>query len=164
MLISQAIFSTGWKYLKSKPSYNKVLQCSLCLLAPPPAKVSGSHQNTSDYAGTVEWAQLDLQSIQHRDYFGHLSIFPNCFWWFRTSFQIQKLNLKIFLMCRSLGNKNVWGSKLSDRQTILHLAKKRVIVWFVLPSIYKVCQELLALTPASILEFEIDWKGPGPIL
>ena len=74
MLISQAIFSTGWKYLKSKPSYNKVLQCSLCSLAPPPAKVSGSHQNTSDYAGTVEWAQLDLQSIQHRDYFGHLSI------------------------------------------------------------------------------------------
>jgi len=52
-----------------------VLQCSLCLLAPPPAKVSGSHQNTSDYAGTVEWAQLDLQSIQHHDYFGHLSIF-----------------------------------------------------------------------------------------
>ena len=28
-----------------------------------------------DYAGTQEWAQLDLQSIQHRDYFGHLSIF-----------------------------------------------------------------------------------------
>ena len=24
---------------------------------------------------TAEWAQLDLQSIQHRDYFGHLSIF-----------------------------------------------------------------------------------------
>ena len=22
----------------------------------------------------MEWAQLDLQSIQHRDYFGHLSI------------------------------------------------------------------------------------------
>ncbi len=22
-----------------------------------------------------EWAQLDLQSIQHRDYFGHLSVF-----------------------------------------------------------------------------------------
>ena len=81
MLISQAIFSTGWKYLNSKPSYNKVLQCSLCSLAPPPAKVSGSHQNTSDYAGTAnyagtaEWAQLDHQSIQHRDYFGHQSIF-----------------------------------------------------------------------------------------
>ena len=28
-----------------------------------------------NYAGTAEWAQLDLQSIQHRDYFGHLSIF-----------------------------------------------------------------------------------------
>ena len=24
--------------------------------------------------GTAEGAQLDLQSIQHRDYFGHLSI------------------------------------------------------------------------------------------
>ena len=50
-------------------------------MAPPPAKVSGSHQNTSDYAGTAnyagtaQWAQLDLQSIQHRDYFGHLSIY-----------------------------------------------------------------------------------------
>ena len=57
-----------------------MLQCLLCSLAPPPAKVSGSHQNTSDYvgtanyAGTAEWAQLDLQSIQHRDHFGHLSI------------------------------------------------------------------------------------------
>ena len=30
---------------------------------------------TADYAGIGEWAQLDLQSIQHRDYFGHLSIF-----------------------------------------------------------------------------------------
>ena len=28
-----------------------------------------------NFAGTAEWAQLDLQSIQHRDYFGHLSIF-----------------------------------------------------------------------------------------
>ena len=46
MLISQAVFSTAWKYLKSKPIYNKVLQCSLCSLAPPPAKASGSHQNT----------------------------------------------------------------------------------------------------------------------
>ena len=49
-------------------------------MAPPSTKASGSHQNTSDYAGTanyagiVKWAQLDLQSIQHRDYFGHLSI------------------------------------------------------------------------------------------
>ena len=61
-----------------------MLQCLLCSLAPPPAKVSGSHQNTSDYAGTAnyaetaKWAQLDLQSIQHRDYFGHLSIFNIC--------------------------------------------------------------------------------------
>ena len=30
---------------------------------------------TADYAGIGEWVQLDLQSIQHRDYFGHLSIF-----------------------------------------------------------------------------------------
>ena len=29
---------------------------------------------TADYVGTWEWAQLDLQSIQHRDYFGHLSL------------------------------------------------------------------------------------------
>ena len=33
-------------YLKSKPTYNKVLQSSLCSLALPPAKASGSHQNT----------------------------------------------------------------------------------------------------------------------
>ena len=30
---------------------------------------------TTNYAGTVKWAQLDLQRIQHRDYVGHLSIF-----------------------------------------------------------------------------------------
>ena len=28
----------------------------------------------TDNAGTAKWVQLDLQSIQHRDYFGHLSI------------------------------------------------------------------------------------------
>ena len=28
-----------------------------------------------DYVGTGEWVQFDLQSIQHRDYFGHLSYF-----------------------------------------------------------------------------------------
>ena len=28
----------------------------------------------ANYAGTTKWAQLDLQSIQHRDYVGHLSI------------------------------------------------------------------------------------------
>ena len=38
------------------------------------AKVHPS-KGTADYAETWEWAQLDLQSIQHRDYFGHLSIF-----------------------------------------------------------------------------------------
>ena len=31
--------------------------------------------------GIGEWAQLDLQSIQHRDYFGHLSIFMFTFSW-----------------------------------------------------------------------------------
>ena len=30
---------------------------------------------TTDYAETGELAQLDLRSIQHPDYFGHLSIF-----------------------------------------------------------------------------------------
>ena len=96
MLSSEAIFSTAWNYLKSKPSYNKVLQCLLCSLAPPLAKVSGSHQNTSDYAGTAnyegtaEWAQLDLQSIQHRDYFGHLSIFKHFFSIFIAFLSIQK--------------------------------------------------------------------------
>ena len=29
---------------------------------------------TTNYAGIVKWAQLDLQGIQHRDYVGHLSI------------------------------------------------------------------------------------------
>ena len=33
------------------------------------------YAGTSDYAGTAEWKQLDLQSIQDRDHFGHLSIF-----------------------------------------------------------------------------------------
>ena len=28
----------------------------------------------ADYSGIGEWAPLDLQSIQHHDYFGHLSI------------------------------------------------------------------------------------------
>ena len=63
---SLALHENTWKV-----NLNKVLQCSLCYLALPAAKVSGSHQNTSDYggtanyAGTAEWAQLDLQSIQH---------------------------------------------------------------------------------------------------
>ena len=30
---------------------------------------------TTNYAGIVKWAQLDLQRIQHRDYVGHLSIY-----------------------------------------------------------------------------------------
>ena len=28
-----------------------------------------------NFVGTANWAQLDFQSIQHRDYFGHLSFF-----------------------------------------------------------------------------------------
>ena len=41
-------------------------------------RVDNGYQNCAeiaDYAGISEWAKLDLQSIQHRDYFGHLSIF-----------------------------------------------------------------------------------------
>ena len=37
-------------------------------------KLYADYAGTADYAGIGEWAQLDLQSIQHRDYFGHLSI------------------------------------------------------------------------------------------
>ena len=32
------------------------------------------YAGTADYVGTSEWAQLDLQSIQHHECFGHLSI------------------------------------------------------------------------------------------
>ena len=41
-------------------------------------QVDNGYQNCAeiaDNAGISEWAKLDLQSIQHRDYFGHLSIF-----------------------------------------------------------------------------------------
>ena len=38
-------------------------------------KILADYAGTSDYAGIGEWAQLDLQSIQNRDYFGHLSIY-----------------------------------------------------------------------------------------
>ena len=37
-------------------------------------KIHADCAETADYAGIGEWAKLDLQSIQHRDYFGHLSI------------------------------------------------------------------------------------------
>jgi hypothetical protein len=37
-------------------------------------KIHADYARNDDYAGIGEWAQLDLQSIQHRDYFGHLSI------------------------------------------------------------------------------------------
>ena len=40
-------------------------------------QVDNGYQNCAeiaDNAGISEWAKLDLQSIQHRDYFGHLSI------------------------------------------------------------------------------------------
>ena len=36
-----------------------------------------NYAETSGFAGTVDWAQLDLQIIQLRDYFGHLSIFTH---------------------------------------------------------------------------------------
>ena len=36
---------------------------------------TADYAGTADYVGTCEWVQLDLQSIQHRDYFGHLSIY-----------------------------------------------------------------------------------------
>ena len=75
LVLKYSFLKQSLALLKSKPSYNKVLQCSVCLVAPPPTKASGSLQNKSDYAvtancaGIVKWAQLDLQSIQHRDYF-----------------------------------------------------------------------------------------------
>ena len=37
-------------------------------------KIHADYAGTADYARIGEWAQLNLQSIQHRDYFGHLSI------------------------------------------------------------------------------------------
>ena len=38
-------------------------------------KIHADCAETADYAGIGQWAKLDLQSIQHRDYFGHLSIY-----------------------------------------------------------------------------------------
>ena len=40
-------------------------------------QVDNGYQNCAEIADNAEiseWAKLDLQSIQHRDYFGHLSI------------------------------------------------------------------------------------------
>ena len=37
-------------------------------------KIHADYMGTPDYMRIGEWAQLDLQSIQHRDHFGHLSI------------------------------------------------------------------------------------------
>ena len=37
--------------------------------------------------GTAKWAQLELQCIQHHDYFGHLSIFICCLQSFMLSMQ-----------------------------------------------------------------------------
>ena len=79
--------STVWNFLRSKPSYNNVLGTSFfsfagattCLGWWQKSKYYADYVGTADYAGTAdnvgtwEWAQLDLQSIQHRDYFGHLS-------------------------------------------------------------------------------------------
>ena len=33
------------------------------------------YAGTPEFADPTEWAQVDPQSIQHRDYFGHLYIF-----------------------------------------------------------------------------------------
>ena len=41
-------------------------------------QVDNGYQNCAEIADNAEiseWAKLDLQSIQHRDYFGHLSIY-----------------------------------------------------------------------------------------
>ena len=45
------------------------------LLRPVAAiKIRADYVGTADYVGIGELVQLDLQCIQHRDYFGHLSI------------------------------------------------------------------------------------------
>ena len=47
----------------------------LCIATPTAINLRADNPGTCDYVGISEWAQLDLQSIQHCDYFGHLSIF-----------------------------------------------------------------------------------------
>ena len=60
------------KLPESKPSYNKVLWTSskYMLIMQEPLIM----RELLIMQGTAESAQLYLQSIQHRDYFGHLSI------------------------------------------------------------------------------------------
>ena len=61
------------KLPESKPSNNKVLWTSskYTLIMQEPLIM----WELMIMQGTAKWAQLDLQSIQDRDYFGHLSIF-----------------------------------------------------------------------------------------
>jgi hypothetical protein len=46
-------------------------------------KIHTDYVGAADYAGTAVYAeineQLDLRSIQHRDYFGHLSILESTY-------------------------------------------------------------------------------------
>ena len=61
-------------------------------------KIHADYAGTADYTRISEWAQLDLQSIQHRDYFGHLSIFtalcitPTCL---KTLFRLRSETLHL---------------------------------------------------------------------
>ena len=57
-------------------------------------------QKLHDYAGIGEWVKLDLQSIQHRDYFGHLSIFFK----FQKPFIISLNNLEQFRVLSQITN------------------------------------------------------------
>ena len=50
-------------------------QFVLCIATPTAINLRADNPGTCDYVGISEWALLDLQSIQHCDYFGHLSIF-----------------------------------------------------------------------------------------
>ena len=59
--------------------------------------------------GTGEWTQLDVQSIQHRDYFGHLSIIYSKITWLHLSSKMfiehdDPLHMKPFLRMFNQGN------------------------------------------------------------
>ena len=77
-------------------------------------QVDNGYQNCAeiaDNAGISEWAKLDLQSIQHREYFGHLSIlFTMCLTqkFFPVTFSRQsakeEIKTKWFLLQNPLGD------------------------------------------------------------
>ena len=100
---------------------NHMITCTLFLPIFTAAK-DGKYFN---YAGTAEWAQLDLQSIQHRDYFGHLSIYQ------------KKIKGKVLFICRCSKN---WQKKSAGN----HLLSK----W--LPALF-FCQFLLQRKMKSTL-------------